>query len=244
MDEGPGSCANVGGADLISAETFAVRNSGVWRELTPRLESFIRWANTSPVRVAKPTSSEVAVEERAVVAELGYVAFGRLLRGATARPTRAEASAVIARVSPLPGAADTIALSPRIVAEGERIGRCLWHAVRMVDQHGIELRPKFPGCGVVDAAEGDAMAGRCLIEVKSVDRPLRGLDIRQLLVYCALDWAAGRPHQIDAVAVVNPRLGVVYKYGLEALVLDVAGASSSELMDRLQWWFTSDGASR
>src|SRR5881275_1020467 len=51
----------------------------------------------------------------------------------------------------------------------------------------IEFCPVFAGAGFLDSSAGDLAIANCLIEVKTTVRKPAGKDIRQLIVYAALD---------------------------------------------------------
>src|SRR5579864_8207330 len=55
------------------------------------------------------------------------------------------------------------------------------------DNLPVVKSPVFRGCGFVDECTGDLIIGNQLVEVKAGDRSFRATDIRQLLVYCALN---------------------------------------------------------
>jgi hypothetical protein len=92
--------------------------------------------------------------------------------------------------------------------------------------------PKFRGCGLIEECEGDALAGSTLYEVKSGDRKFRLIDVKQLLVYCALNYV-NPMYNIDRVTLLNPRVGVFLSQPLEVLARGVAGVSASELCSDL-----------
>ncbi len=74
------------------------------------------------------------------------------------------------------------------------------------------IKPRFPGCGWVNEAEGDVLDRNTLFEVKAGERPFRLADIRQVLCYCALDFSA-KTYGINEVSVINPRLGTFIPRG-------------------------------
>ena len=67
-----------------------------------------------------------------------------------------------------------------------------------------------------------------LFEVKTVDRSFRGVDLRQLLTYAALNFAS-REREISTLGLVNPRRGVFFEMPVGDLCLDIAGRSSESL---------------
>ncbi|WNG57568.1 hypothetical protein F0U59_24490 [Archangium gephyra] len=93
-----------------------------------------------------------------------------------------------------------------------------------------DLKTRIPiaGCGWLAECEADAWADGTLYEVKAVDRPFRGADIRQLLVYSAMN-SESRQYEIERVCLVNPRRGKYYEVSLEDLCIRVAGTGRYEV---------------
>lgn len=103
----------------------------------------------------------------------------------------------------------------------------------------VEVDPQFPGCGVLGPAVGDVLVGDILFEIKAVARTFRAIDIRQLLVYSALD-SAGPRHHIGRVGLYNPLQGVWEEWDLDDLCLTVAGLPANEILHRLVTYISSD----
>jgi hypothetical protein len=96
--------------------------------------------------------------------------------------------------------------------------------------------PAVPGCGVVDEAEADIRSNSTLIEVKTVNRPFRSSDFRQVLTYAAMYYASSV--EINAVTILNPRLGDVASSTLEDIAVGVSGRSKVELMQEIVSFMT------
>jgi hypothetical protein len=89
----------------------------------------------------------------------------------------------------------------------------------------LEYCPIFPGAGILDTSEGDLAIGDTLIEVKTTSRRPSSKDLRQVIVYMALDSQAGL-NRWSKVALFNPRRGELYSIDVEALVTSVSGGRS------------------
>jgi hypothetical protein len=94
-----------------------------------------------------------------------------------------------------------------------------------------ELSPVIPGCGVVDSAIGDVLAGPELVEVKTVARPFRVPDLRQALTYSAMLYSAGR--SVEHITLLNPRRARVVKMSIGRIAAGVRGGSAVELLQDL-----------
>jgi hypothetical protein len=107
----------------------------------------------------------------------------------------------------------------------------------------VTFEPNFAGCGFLNPCVGDVLIGDALYEVKAGDRRFRSTDIRQLLTYCALNYAAGTC-TIKKAGCVNPRRGTYFILELDAIAYAMAGKSSSELFSDIIYYVSSGGVSR
>jgi hypothetical protein len=106
----------------------------------------------------------------------------------------------------------------------------------------VDVAPHFPGCGWLDECEGDVFYQGRLVEIKAGERGFRGTDIRQLLIYCALNQAAQK-YDISRVCLLNPRVGVELDVQLEQLCRDIAGRSALDVLAEIVQ-FVSEPADR
>ena len=103
------------------------------------------------------------------------------------------------------------------------------HAIFFKRADELVLMPTFPGCGWLMECSGDVISGSASYKVKAGQRGFRSLDVRQTLIYCALNFAA-KQHDIASVFLVNPRLGVFIEADLEDLCLSLSGAPAVEVL--------------
>jgi hypothetical protein len=96
----------------------------------------------------------------------------------------------------------------------------------------ILIQPPFKGCGIIDSCYGDVLQGDHLFELKMVDRNLRSIDLRQVLVYCALNHNS-QQYLIKTVSVLNPRRALEYRFDLNELVLQIANKTPAELFHQI-----------
>ena len=228
---------------MISELVFARERSGFWHELLPMEEKFVRELNTLRTeQFARRTRALVAHFDRDFVNELGF----RLFRE-TALNTRLFAVRSMDRVDAESLINDTRQFIERLRSSSGRPSQPLIvEAVHVTEAQAMAQRlrrcfqtqmllgtltfePAFPGCGIVDEANGDIYSEGTLFEVKAGDRSFRATDVRQLLVYCALNHAAGA-FRIRNVGLVNPRVGTRALVGLDECALQMAGASAPDLL--------------
>jgi hypothetical protein len=183
-------------------------------------------------------------QERGFINELGFEVFTRAFSD-TARPIGRREELLAHAQAALPAVAEYInRLGPARKVIPEAIG--VWRLteavvlaerlLRFYDEYErgrpIIFRPKFTGCGIIAACEGDVVAGYTLYEVKAGDRGFRSLDLRQLFIYCALNKAAQKA-AIRRIGLVNPRLGTFWVRNVDAVAQRVGGTDAAELLDSI-----------
>jgi hypothetical protein len=108
----------------------------------------------------------------------------------------------------------------------------------------LEVFPEFLGCGWLSSCAGDVYAQGTLYEIKAGDRAFRSIDLRQLLTYCALNFAA-KKYDIADVCLLNPREGTFAQFDLNALCGALAGRSAVEVLgDIVEYVSDADENSR
>lgn len=107
----------------------------------------------------------------------------------------------------------------------------------------IETKPAFSGCGIISSCQGDIYVGDELFEIKAGDRNLRSLDLRQLMVYSALNHAE-KKRTIKRVGVFNPRVGMHFSTTIDELCAEVSGKSATEALAEMVHIFSGADISR
>ena len=218
----------------------------------PFSDQFVRAMNLHLIRFAPPHRTEGSATRRALISEMGFRLFERMQEGmvphtgsvAEDPQLKSLRREVIRYIQRLEGAT-----RPKTIGESEtRAALTLARRLtRFVQEHGwrgdVLVRPRFPGCGILSAAEGDLLLGRTLFEVKNVERNFRLADIRQLLSYCALN-ASARQYSIDTVGLVNAQRGLYYMIDLDQLALATSGAGANELLAEITDYLTTESLSR
>lgn len=96
----------------------------------------------------------------------------------------------------------------------------------------VVVSPAFAGCGWLDECNGDLLLDDMLCEVKSPGGKFRGWDLRQVLVYAALNFQT-KAYVIRTVCLVNPRLGLFLKEDLEDLCYELSGTAAADLLGEI-----------
>jgi hypothetical protein len=107
----------------------------------------------------------------------------------------------------------------------------------------VETKPRFSGCGIIDSCEGDVYFGGELFEIKAGDRNVRSVDLRQLLVYSALNYAEQK-RQIQRIGLFNPRVGTHFSTTLDEFCAEISGRPTIELLSEIVQVFSSGDISR
>ena len=98
--------------------------------------------------------------------------------------------------------------------------------------------PRFPGCGWLEQCQGDVLSDNILSEVKAGARGFRNIDFRQVLTYCALNFAA-KCYDIDRVCLLNPRTGGFIVDDVEAVCRNLSGRSAIEVFGDIVEYISS-----
>jgi hypothetical protein len=111
------------------------------------------------------------------------------------------------------------------------------------DNKDFHIRPKFSGCGVVSACEGDLIYKDCLYEIKAGDRGFRVSDVKQLLIYSSLAFSKGELNY-SKVGLFNPRNGYYWERTLDRLCVELSGMRASDVLSNIAGSMTQLAISR
>jgi hypothetical protein len=237
---------------VIDASTFAHSYNAFWHECAPTCEHFVRRLNLSGlVRWFPPLTQISTSARRALIAEYGFSLFVERRGPVQVSESEPRSQDELAweqaarRLAPysLQGLDIRTPLDDEERQEADdvasRLSRVFDHSKPII------LRPTFPGCGYVDASEGDLIFGSTLFEVKTVDRPVRSGDIKQAITYAALN-AASQPSRfgIRGIGLFNPRRGQLLDVEIDEVCSEISGRASEELFELIVQAWSSIGISR
>lgn len=109
-----------------------------------------------------------------------------------------------------------------------RISTC----VRYIGPKRIRVIVPLPGCGRVDGCSADMVLDDALVEMKCGQRHFRSVDMRQLLVYAALNYAS-KSMDIDKLILVNPRCGTLHREPVEIVCRRLSGSSAADVLGQI-----------
>ena len=100
----------------------------------------------------------------------------------------------------------------------------LWPATETVD-----FSPAIKGSGILGSCFADLAIGKALYEVKTVSRPFHSRDLRQLLVYLALQSVTGEKRW-EYGGLFNPRMALFCTFSIDWLVMRLSGGRPPNLV--------------
>lgn len=226
---------------ILNEREFVQSYGSFWRDTLPFCEVFVRHLNGAHAGVyAKEVTSSVPPGRRALVNELAFSLFcagvehgglhevlysQRRIDQIYANTVESMRRFLNLGFPPGPLTRDERAEAFRLARRTEEYFARLKATIR--------VRPTFAGCGTLEKTEGDVLCGTCLFEVKAGHRAFRGIDVRQLLTYCALNNLS-REHDIQRVGLVNPRTGTYFTEDLGVLCVRISGESAQAVLGRIQ----------
>lgn len=224
---------------MTSETKFATGFTSVWREVTPLSDGYWSVENMLTRRTAAPIPNRAPSDLRGAVNELAFIAFSELADGKSRIP-REEVYATLKQSIPTAIAyINRISTSEKLIEEAiDEV--CLREAtqitLRLLTFFPLgtkrHVRPKFRGCGIINACEGDVISGDHLYEVKAGDRPFRVSDLRQLLTYSALAYASN-DLSFSRLGLFNPRTGKAWSKSLDEVCISISGLRANDVLPKL-----------
>jgi len=206
------------------------RYTSFWNDLMPFCDSFVAEINkTLCESYDRPLRSSDNKSRHAVVNEVGFDLFHTSVTNGQSVRTVVKDLHILNLIESTvrQRLARFVVEQPECCAPHE-LADAVQIAIRLGDffekRPELRTRVNLAGCGLLPTCEADVFADRTVYEVKAGDRAFLGSDLRQLLVYCALN-SESRQYEINHVGLVNPRRGKFFIVDLEELCVRVSGAS-------------------
>jgi hypothetical protein len=238
---------------MISEVTFSRDFASFWRQTTPMMDGFVRRINRGGYeRDFQPISARTLPNRRAFVNEVAFLAFCNITGNIKIdKPSDlfrliAESASVISALASQElrqGEYKENLSEDEIGDAGEQVKRLLVRLRESGDLKSIMPKPRFPGCGILDRCEGDIYIEKILFEVKAGDRLVRSIDLRQILIYLALNRASNSL-EITGVGLLNPRVGISLEMNVDDICFAVSGRDSSRLLDAIIYGISNGDVSR
>lgn len=226
---------------MSTEKDLAIAHPGFWRTTLPLSESFVRRMNRALERYATPMISMSLAGRRGLVNEAAFQSFAAaaVLNKEVGALEPSERELAWTRAATHVRTMRQFAQSPVDATPGEgELRESAMLAQRIADFFGsgeferIVVQPAFLGCGWLDETRGDVLADETLFEVKAGERHFRSVDIHQLLVYCAQNFAT-KAVSISRIGLINPRVGVFATFDLDELCNECAGGPAADVMHEI-----------
>lgn len=225
---------------MISERTISKGFSALWGELFPLLTAnFMRVFNRAYVvrltdfsgSACRPIPLGAELDHPDLVAELSFhiarISHEQRLSVDEVFDTpasRNEAIAASQRIIALYEGAkptQTVSLSDVEQEEAKYLGHNYVKFLRN-EEGEIEFSPEIPGAGVLGPCQGDLSVGSTLFEIKTVHRNFQSKDLKQLILYLALQAATGDRRWLYG-GLFNPRQAVSCRFEVNPFVGRLSG---------------------
>jgi hypothetical protein len=234
---------------MISERQFARGYPSFWRGLLPLSDYYVRRLNATKQSFALPAPVKNLRAWNAVVSEAAFFCFVHYLSSKVGRAEPAYDDSCVAEA--WGRACAYVAQLGEDVPQKEppddqnqtavvNLANALVHFFRRVEPgEKLFTQPQFGGCGLLDACEGDVIAGSVLYEIKNVDREFRAVDLRQVLIYAFLDHLAGA-RRVSSIGLVNARRGLYFRASLGTVCRGMAAVSPADLFREVELFLEVD----
>lgn len=218
----------------------------------PMGDSFVRFINSSRERYGVPCDSHAKPDRNSLISELSFRIYNFGLSNKYDiqeisihdLAIKSLAEGVVKYISAIEKSIAIAPMTESEITEAKNWSLSLSRFTRHVcPSQKITVQPRFNGCGILDACEGDLLIGTTLWELKNVERDFRLADIKQLLAYCSLNYAS-QQFPIDSIGLVNAKQGLYFKTKIGPLAAMASAMSESELLGEIVRYITSDTPSR
>lgn len=105
---------------------------------------------------------------------------------------------------------------------------------------GVKISPFFNGIGFLNSSEGDVFYDDTLSEVKAGGKNFKIQDLRQLYTYLALNSKSNHKYEINKIELVNPRTGLIWSDDIESVSHNLAGTSTSEILNEIVFFISEE----
>lgn len=216
---------------MISEKGFARGYSSFWAEYFPWLNSYCQSVKKFCLDyVTDPIPGIDRVEHRSINNTVAFFHFKNMYQGQSADLKQSKDQA-IDYISHFPrNAKDSYLFSE----DDKQVIQIQTANLQRMYTGQLLINPPFSGCGILDNCYGDLLQGETLVEVKAGDRGLLPADIKQLIVYSALDWLkTSSKYGFSDVEIYNPRLGYLWRSSLDELLVSISDMPKEDLFEQI-----------
>lgn len=237
---------------MISEKKFANDYNSFWNALTPTMSQFVLRMNKNAISFKKPIKVITSQENRGFLNETAFNVSAQrnlaLINGLdfkvdedTFQTSKQQAWSKVSQ-----GSIDAEpSLGPLSILEVKELYESLETFLEKYRKSRSEIcfKPVFKGCGFLDPCEGDFTIDNILFEVKAGNRNFRGQDLRQLLIYMALNTYTNG-FLYSSLGLVNPRLGKFVVYDVDEISYLLSGKTGLDLVNEIVIFLLGYGISK
>lgn len=216
---------------MISETSFARSYTSFWLDYTPWINNFTSSVNKGLIdRIDLPFTLNDDPLHRSINNVVSFTLFKNiiLLNEDDLEKSFKEASKIM--INYLGNGLDSYILTDNykklIFEQTNRL-------IKRYKAKNVIFYPQFSGCGILYSCQGDLLYSKTLVEIKAGERGILSSDIKQIIVYCALNWLSTNKYEIDTVELYNPRQGILWQSKLKDLVLSISNLPVEDLFDQI-----------
>lgn len=217
---------------MISEKNFSRGYTSFWAEFTPWLNDYVSFLNEGFVtNIEQPLHYVDDVNHRSINNILAFTLFKNAIENNNNDILMALDEAKIIASNYPRNNLETYTLMDTyeqiVLAQTDRL-------LRRYRDKNLEFYPQFSGCGIMESCEGDILSENSLIEIKA-GTSAKGIlpsDIKQSLVYSALDWLSENSKNIIHIELYNPRQGIFWESNIEELIKTVSNHTFEDFFDQ------------
>lgn len=235
---------------MISDISFATGYQSFWDNITPYLGNYIKIKNLENGSFGEdefPSGSNT--DRRSLIAEYAYRVFcweikhyGKNIPNVYKNMIQIKAAKYIAGFGDNENV-NVPLLEEELYESQEIINRLHKFFFNKKSVNLINPAPLFKGCGFIDMCQGDVLFENTLFEIKTVDRSFRATDIKQVLLYAALN-SVSKQYTIKKLGLLNPRRRKFVEEDIEHISIQISGKPAQQLFDSIIFFISGGDLSK
>ncbi len=228
---------------MITEKIIAKEFNGLWEETLPLLTpSFVRLFNEAssedltqlPKTKFKHIAIDPKIDKHDLVAELSF----QLAKVSTEKSInisdiklKSEYFKIaydrsVLFIKKYANPSSSVVLNDEEISESYELANQYEHFFAYINANQIDFSPKIAGSGFLGVCEADLSVDDTLYEIKTISRNIAGKDIKQLIIYLALQHSSGVRKWLHA-GFFNPRKSIHYRFSVDHLIYRTSGGRST-----------------
>jgi hypothetical protein len=221
---------------MINEHDLAEKFSVIWTKHFPLLTAnFIRVFNETRVKIINTQSIPISDGIRYdLIAEVSFniseevFISGKKISQILSNNRRLEqmVKAITDKIWKIGSYTDSDLLIPNDeIEEITKISNNIIEFIAKIKKNDLLFKPKLKGYGFIPDLEADVLIDDTLYEIKTVNRNFKSSDLKQLLIYLALNQVSNSK-KWDYAGLYNPRKGTYCRFNVKSLVYNLTGGKT------------------